>query len=332
MGNPVSDALEIAALDRVFGGGSPGTATCQLGAVAGNVGHLDSAAGMAGLIKAILMVERGLDTAAAGLPYPGQALASTPDPVRGRGLGGPTVACAPGGAGQPHSAPLRGQLVRLPVAATPMLWSVRHRPHRPSRTLPRTRRCSSCRREMTGHCGGGRRRCVMPWPPAGLAIARRSPQAGPRAAGRRHRRTSRTPCKPAGHHWRAVPRSSLAPEAGSCGVWSRSPRGSPVRVSWQRMWKPSSRQCRHRRRALGIHEAASWELIARRWLAGEHIDLARRSPGSAAAQGRRCRATRLIAAGSGSSRNVPEESRAAGHEHDADRRLSPQQPRRVDEH
>ncbi|MBB5960750.1 acyl transferase domain-containing protein, partial [Saccharothrix tamanrassetensis] len=49
-GTIVGDAIEAQALNRAF----EGRGSCALGSVKGNVGHLDAAAGMAGLIKTIL--------------------------------------------------------------------------------------------------------------------------------------------------------------------------------------------------------------------------------------------------------------------------------------
>ena len=56
---PIGDLIEITALKKAFEGHS-GRATCALGSVKSNFGHLDSAAGVAGLIKAVLAVENGL--------------------------------------------------------------------------------------------------------------------------------------------------------------------------------------------------------------------------------------------------------------------------------
>ncbi|TFL18397.1 non-ribosomal peptide synthetase/type I polyketide synthase [Jannaschia formosa] len=50
---PLGDPVEIAGLKRAFAGA---TAPCALGAVKGNLGHLDAAAGIAGLIKAVLVL------------------------------------------------------------------------------------------------------------------------------------------------------------------------------------------------------------------------------------------------------------------------------------
>ncbi len=55
-GTPLGDAIEVSALHHAFGaGGGPGS--CLLGSVKGNIGHTQSAAGAAGLIKAALALE-----------------------------------------------------------------------------------------------------------------------------------------------------------------------------------------------------------------------------------------------------------------------------------
>src|SRR5215210_230619 len=55
-GTPLGDPIELAALNRVFGeAGTPGT--CAIGSVKSNIGHLDAAAGIAGLIKTVLALE-----------------------------------------------------------------------------------------------------------------------------------------------------------------------------------------------------------------------------------------------------------------------------------
>ncbi len=58
-GTPLGDPIEVAALHQVFGVGA-GPGSCALGSVKTNIGHLDAAAGAAGLIKAVLAVERGV--------------------------------------------------------------------------------------------------------------------------------------------------------------------------------------------------------------------------------------------------------------------------------
>ncbi|HEX8906885.1 MAG TPA: polyketide synthase, partial [Longimicrobiaceae bacterium] len=56
-GTPLGDPIEIAALSEVFSRATDRRGFCALGAVKTNVGHLDTAAGVAGLIKAVLSLE-----------------------------------------------------------------------------------------------------------------------------------------------------------------------------------------------------------------------------------------------------------------------------------
>ncbi|MBM3807740.1 MAG: amino acid adenylation domain-containing protein [Acidimicrobiia bacterium] len=55
-GTPMGDPAEVAALSRAFGSGHQ-TPYCALGAVKANIGHLDTAAGIAGLIKTTLALQ-----------------------------------------------------------------------------------------------------------------------------------------------------------------------------------------------------------------------------------------------------------------------------------
>ncbi|THV24622.1 non-ribosomal peptide synthetase/type I polyketide synthase [Glycomyces paridis] len=54
-GTALGDPIEYEALASVYGGGGP----CALGAVKGNIGHLDAAAGVAGFIGAVGVLHRG---------------------------------------------------------------------------------------------------------------------------------------------------------------------------------------------------------------------------------------------------------------------------------
>ncbi len=56
---PVGDPIEIAALTQAFRLGPEHRATCALGSIKSNLGHLGAAAGILGFIKAALAVERG---------------------------------------------------------------------------------------------------------------------------------------------------------------------------------------------------------------------------------------------------------------------------------
>ncbi|MFJ5104713.1 amino acid adenylation domain-containing protein [Streptomyces sp. NPDC088554] len=55
-GTRLGDPIELEALSRALGEGTPNTAFCTVGSVKPNIGHLDSCAGMAGLIKTVLML------------------------------------------------------------------------------------------------------------------------------------------------------------------------------------------------------------------------------------------------------------------------------------
>jgi 3-oxoacyl-(acyl-carrier-protein) synthase len=56
----LGDSIEITALREVFGQRAVAPNRCALGAVKANIGHLDSAAGIAGLIKAVLAIRHGM--------------------------------------------------------------------------------------------------------------------------------------------------------------------------------------------------------------------------------------------------------------------------------
>ncbi|MFB8142262.1 amino acid adenylation domain-containing protein [Streptomyces parvus] len=55
-GTRLGDPVELEALGRALGEGTRRTAFCTVGSVKPNIGHLDSCAGMAGLIKTVLML------------------------------------------------------------------------------------------------------------------------------------------------------------------------------------------------------------------------------------------------------------------------------------
>jgi acyl transferase domain-containing protein/acyl carrier protein len=58
-GTPLGDPIEISALTQAFQTKTDKTSFCALGSVKTNIGHLDTAAGVAGLIKAILALKHG---------------------------------------------------------------------------------------------------------------------------------------------------------------------------------------------------------------------------------------------------------------------------------
>ncbi len=59
-GTPLGDVVELEALTQVFGVRAQGRPSCVLGSVKTNIGHLETASGMAGLIKTALSLQHGL--------------------------------------------------------------------------------------------------------------------------------------------------------------------------------------------------------------------------------------------------------------------------------
>ena len=77
---PLGDPIEVAALTRTFRTGTDRTGFCSIGTAKGNVGHLDSAAGVTGVIKAALSIRHGTIPALAHYtaPNPNIDFAQTP--------------------------------------------------------------------------------------------------------------------------------------------------------------------------------------------------------------------------------------------------------------
>ena len=75
-GTNLGDPIEVAALTQAFrGGGATAKNFCGIGSLKTNVGHLDVAAGVAGLIKAALAIEHGTIPASLHFETPNPALA-----------------------------------------------------------------------------------------------------------------------------------------------------------------------------------------------------------------------------------------------------------------
>ncbi|MEU9836780.1 SDR family NAD(P)-dependent oxidoreductase [Streptosporangium sp. NPDC048047] len=72
-GTHLGDAIELSALHDVFGGRDPGR-PLRVGAVKTNIGHTQAGAGVAGVIKTILMLENGLIPPTLNLTTPGAAV------------------------------------------------------------------------------------------------------------------------------------------------------------------------------------------------------------------------------------------------------------------
>lgn len=76
-GTSLGDRIEAHALGMVFGRKRPGSGPLMIVSIKPNIGHLEGAAGIAGLIKAVLMVERGSLLPSGGFTEPNPAIPFT---------------------------------------------------------------------------------------------------------------------------------------------------------------------------------------------------------------------------------------------------------------
>ncbi|MBA3773463.1 MAG: SDR family oxidoreductase [Ramlibacter sp.] len=79
-GTPVGDPIEIAALTQAYGAG--GTGFCGIGSLKTNIGHLDTAAGVAALIKVSLALRHGLIPASLNFSRPNSRIDMANSPFR----------------------------------------------------------------------------------------------------------------------------------------------------------------------------------------------------------------------------------------------------------
>lgn len=79
---PVGDPIEIAALTQAFRESTDKTGFCFVGSVKSNIGHLDTAAGVAGLIKAALALEHGRIPPSLNFEAPNPAIAFEGSPFK----------------------------------------------------------------------------------------------------------------------------------------------------------------------------------------------------------------------------------------------------------
>jgi acyl transferase domain-containing protein len=81
-GTPVGDPIEVAALTKAFREHTDRRGYCVIGSVKANIGHVDAAAGVAGLIKALYAVREGVIPPQLNFSEPNQALRLHESPFR----------------------------------------------------------------------------------------------------------------------------------------------------------------------------------------------------------------------------------------------------------
>jgi len=81
-GTPVGDPIEVAALTKAFREYTDRRGYCVIGSVKANIGHMDAAAGVAGLIKALYAVREGVIPPQLNFTEPNQALRLDESPFR----------------------------------------------------------------------------------------------------------------------------------------------------------------------------------------------------------------------------------------------------------
>ncbi|MDO5093209.1 MAG: SDR family NAD(P)-dependent oxidoreductase [Propionibacteriaceae bacterium] len=136
-GTQLGDPIEVRALNEVFG--TAASPWCWLGSVKSMIGHTDSAAGVAGFIKAVLSVENGVipptlhaDVPHEALPLTGSAFSISTKTrpwgssarmagISAFGIGGSTAHAVIG------SAPAASNAVSGPVSSAPLLISAASR-------------------------------------------------------------------------------------------------------------------------------------------------------------------------------------------------------------
>jgi acyl transferase domain-containing protein len=94
-GTPLGDPIEVTALTSAFRKTTSARGYCALGSVKGNIGHLDTAAGIIGFIKAVLAVRNGVIPPGLHFERPNPALVLEASPfyvpttAKGWGIAGP---------------------------------------------------------------------------------------------------------------------------------------------------------------------------------------------------------------------------------------------------
>ena len=96
-GTPVGDPIELAALTQAFRQSTDSVGHCAIGSVKANIGHTDTAAGAAGVIKVALAMHNGELPASLNFEAPNPALALEGSPFRVQAANTPWVASPEGG-------------------------------------------------------------------------------------------------------------------------------------------------------------------------------------------------------------------------------------------
>ena len=71
---PLGDPIEVAALTQAFRNSTERSGFCAIGSVKSNIGHLDAAAGVAGLIKTVLALKHGMIPPSVNFEQPNPAI------------------------------------------------------------------------------------------------------------------------------------------------------------------------------------------------------------------------------------------------------------------
>ncbi|WP_063753718.1 type I polyketide synthase [Kutzneria sp. 744] len=123
-GTPVGDPIEAAALADVVGRGRPAGQPCLIGSVKPNIGHLEAASGIAGLIKTVLAVHHGEIPPSVGVTTPnpeipwednGLRLVTEPTPWPHNGLRRAGVSCYGYGGAISHIVVEQAPEIAVPV-------------------------------------------------------------------------------------------------------------------------------------------------------------------------------------------------------------------------
>lgn len=136
-GTPVGDPIELAALTEAFRQSTDSVGHCAIGSVKGNIGHTDTAAGAAGLIKVALALHNGELPASLNFDAPNPALGLEGSPFRIQAERSPWTT-SPGGA------PRRAGVSSLGVGGTNAHVVLEEAPPRPASGPSRRRQLLLC--------------------------------------------------------------------------------------------------------------------------------------------------------------------------------------------